>query len=373
MSKILVLAIDRDDDFGFKGYVETPVIGIEAAERAVLSLGRADPEDSDVNALLAAINIYDDLLRDGKDVEIALVCGDQVVSSSKSDQILKDELINVLDIVGPDSVVLTYDGAEDEGISSIVSSRVPIDSTRKVYVKQAPGVEGSFYIFKKMLSDPQKRRRFLVPFGALLTAIALIFIIVDLYAFSMTTSTSYLISMSWPFVVFLVGILFLLYGYNMTDRLVDYFDNWQKQIRGSNVSMTFTVLSVAMFVVGIVLAVFSIKDITSNGVMYVILVFLTNIIWPFTFGIFFSDLGTALDDYMENRRIGRSFMTKSIMVFGIAFIMQGMIDFIKTYVGYILFDNGTILAEIIAGVLLTLMASLISASYKKYYHSQRQT
>ena len=66
----MILVVDRDDDFGEKGGVETPVIGIEAAKVAAMSLGVEDPEDSDVNALFAAMNIYNDLIKDNDDVEI---------------------------------------------------------------------------------------------------------------------------------------------------------------------------------------------------------------------------------------------------------------------------------------------------------------
>ena len=53
MVKTLVLVVDRDDDFGVKGGVKTPVIGIDGAISAAIDLGVEDPEDSDVNGLLA--------------------------------------------------------------------------------------------------------------------------------------------------------------------------------------------------------------------------------------------------------------------------------------------------------------------------------
>ena len=91
VTRTLVLVVDRDDDYGEKGGVETPLIGIDAATKAAIALGTADPEDSDVNALLAAMNIYNELSGEGKEVEIALVCGDKKVGY-KSDSALIDEL-----------------------------------------------------------------------------------------------------------------------------------------------------------------------------------------------------------------------------------------------------------------------------------------
>src|SRR5205823_6437131 len=64
--KILVLCVDRDDDIGVKTGIKTPLIGREANLNAATKLGLADPEDSDVNALLSAISTYDGLVRDGQ-------------------------------------------------------------------------------------------------------------------------------------------------------------------------------------------------------------------------------------------------------------------------------------------------------------------
>ncbi|MDD2533025.1 MAG: DUF373 family protein, partial [Candidatus Methanomethylophilaceae archaeon] len=109
MKKTLILVVDRDNDFGMKGGVQTPAIGIEAALRASMSLGVSDPEDSDVNALFAAINIYNDLEKD-RNVEIALICGDQRVGP-RSDAAIVDELEEVIEKVRPDRAILVGDGA----------------------------------------------------------------------------------------------------------------------------------------------------------------------------------------------------------------------------------------------------------------------
>lgn len=218
----MILVVDRDDDFGEKG-VETPVIGIEAAKVAAMSLGVEDPEDSDVNALFAAMNIYNDLIKDNDDVEIALICGDKKVGH-RSDSMLISELETVIDIVKPEHAILVGDGAEDEYIYPIISSRVPIDSVRKVYVKQAPGVEGFIYIISKTLRDPQKKKRFLAPIGILFCFIALVYILADISAFVATNSVSYLFSMTAPMVVFLIGGLTLIYAYDAVDITYGYID-----------------------------------------------------------------------------------------------------------------------------------------------------
>ena len=179
MRKVLVLAVDRDNDFGGKGKVQTPVVGINRCKEAAAALGIADPEDSDTNALYAAIKVCLEIRDDGGDAEVALICGDETVGH-RSDERLVKEFESILERVNPDGIVLVGDGAEDEYVYPIISSRARVDSVRKVYIRQVPGIEGSFYIISRMLADPGKRKRFIAPIGMLVMLISLFFIMVAL-------------------------------------------------------------------------------------------------------------------------------------------------------------------------------------------------
>ena len=371
MSKTLVLVVDRDDDFGTKGNVETPVIGYDAAVSAAIALGVADPEDSDVNALLAGMKIYREKKEAGEDVEIALICGYNVVGHQADTAVVK-ELEEVIDIVQPERGILVGDGAEDEFIYPIISTRMKIDSVRKVYVKQTPGIEGALYIFKKTLVDPQKRKRFLVPLGFLFVAIALVFIIINTYGFLVTNETQYLISLSWPIIVLMVGVTIVLYGYNSIDKFINYVDEWKTQLRDSSVALTFTVLALAMVVVGIVIGIYSIKNILTNGAIYVVLTLFSGLLWPFAFAYFLNETGRMLDELVNRKESRKNFMTSSIAVFGTAFIIQGAIDFVRNYVNYGQYDNGMIIVEIALGILFTLIASIIRVSYNRYYSTSEE-
>lgn len=164
MVRKIILVVDRDNDFGEKAGVATPAVGIDACMKAAEALAVADPEDSDTNALYAAVKIYREMKADplASDVEIALICGDKNVGY-RSDQILTDQLEEVIGTCSPKGAILVGDGAEDEYIYPIISSRLHIDSVRKVYVAQAPGVEGTLYIVSKYLKDPAKKKRFGTP------------------------------------------------------------------------------------------------------------------------------------------------------------------------------------------------------------------
>src|ERR687895_687118 len=75
-NKILVLCVDRDDDIGCKAGMETPIVGRDSCINAGIKLAIEDPEDSDANAIFAAIKLYEELLSKGYKSEVGLVAGE---------------------------------------------------------------------------------------------------------------------------------------------------------------------------------------------------------------------------------------------------------------------------------------------------------
>ncbi|MDV3104396.1 DUF373 family protein [Thermococcus waiotapuensis] len=163
--KVLVLAIDRDDDFGKKAGVKGPVIGKGKCIDAALKLSLADPEDSDANVVYAAVKLYDELKKSGEfeDVEVALITGHPDVGI-KSDLELARQLEEVLGKFPAEGLIPVTDGAEDEQVFPILSSRLPIVSSRRVVVKQNETIETTYYVIyrylKEILSDPEAARVF---------------------------------------------------------------------------------------------------------------------------------------------------------------------------------------------------------------------
>ncbi|HPP45765.1 MAG TPA: DUF373 family protein, partial [Methanomassiliicoccaceae archaeon] len=178
--RTLVICVDRDDDFGVKAGLNSPFIGREENLNAAMALGLKDPEDSDTNTLMAAIGLYDEMVKNGMDVEIATICGDAKVGY-ESDLALTTQLEFVLEKANADRAVLVSDGAEDEYIYPIISSRIKVDSVRKVYVRQAPTVESTYYILVKMINDDKFRKRILVPIGLALVVFGAFALLDPLY------------------------------------------------------------------------------------------------------------------------------------------------------------------------------------------------
>ncbi|MFB6079829.1 MAG: DUF373 family protein [Haloferacaceae archaeon] len=166
---LLVLCVDLDDDLGRKTGTETPVVGREAVEAAAVDLATGDPEDSDVNVLFQGLHVHDDLTVE-EEVEVAAVTGSDGddVSASRA---LGDEVDTVLAGLATGesvSAVVITDGAQDESVLPVIRSRVPIDSVRRVVVRQAEDLESIYYTIKQVLADPETRGTILVPLGVLL-------------------------------------------------------------------------------------------------------------------------------------------------------------------------------------------------------------
>ena len=172
-NKILVLCIDRDDDIGCKAGMETPVIGRESCIKAGIKLAIEDPEDSDSNAIFAAIKSYEELLSKGYNSEVALAAG-KFNRGIEADEKLGFEVQDILSMYKADSAVIVSDGEDDEVVIPIVQAIVPIVSVQRVIIKQSRSVEYSYAILgryiKMLVFDPRYSKFFLGVPGALLVA-----------------------------------------------------------------------------------------------------------------------------------------------------------------------------------------------------------
>ncbi len=144
--RILVLCVDRDDDLGAKGKVKGPVIGREKMVDAATKLGLADPADTDFNTMFESVKVYDRMRKD-RDVEVACVTGDRDVGI-KSDEAISRQLDTVLKEYHATHVLLVTDGAEDEHIIPVITSRLPIISLNRLVVKQAEELESAYFQIK---------------------------------------------------------------------------------------------------------------------------------------------------------------------------------------------------------------------------------
>ncbi len=161
--KVLVLCIDRDNDVGEKLGIPTPVIGRENVLSVAIQYILRYPDDSDANAMFAAVQIYDNLASTlGKDnVEVALVTGSSS-EDTMADLKLLDEVSRVLKVFDADGIIVVSDSPSDEAVVPLLQSKRPVISVRRVIVRQSRRFEefavlAKYYLIK-MLTEPKYRK-----------------------------------------------------------------------------------------------------------------------------------------------------------------------------------------------------------------------
>ena len=294
--KTLVLCVDRDDDIGAKTGIKGPLIGREDNLSTAMKLGLVDPEDSDVNAMLAAVNTYDNLVKEGLDVEIATICGDVRVGTA-SDIILTQQLDRVLEEVRPDRVFLVSDGAEDEAFAPILSSRIRIDHVRRVFVRQTPGAESLYYVFAKQMRNPKVRRKIIAPLGLVL----FLFGLIDFFApyaapaLALIFAGVYLILISLPFNS--VSDVFR--------AIEDFYNGVRTDVSSGDLSIFFTVGSVILVIVGIAFGLDLARKTPGSDLLLQSFSFVLGALWWCILAVRVFEGGKTLTAYFKHGRVPR--------------------------------------------------------------------
>jgi len=367
--KILVLSVDRDDDFGVKAGMNSPFIGREENLEAAIALGMKDPEDCDVNTVLAALSIYDEMAKKGMDVEVATICGDPKVGF-ESDLALATQLENVLETIKPERVILVSDGAEDEFIYPMVFSRVKVDSVRRVWVKQSPTVEGTYYILIKMMADDKVRKRVLTPIGLVLAVLGIFSLLPKLVELYIDTSKINLISdMAFGSIALVLGVYLLVYAYKVADRMVSWYTNTGRAIRSGSQMIPFAVLTVACVFIGLFFGVEAANVDPDVGIVQKILLFVNATLWMWVFAIFSFETGRFVNHYLSKGKVYWAYLVISVTVFAISFIVQGSLDASQFFLGYSSIGQNTIFLEILSGFLLMGFSGLINNNLRSTLES----
>lgn len=207
---ILVVCIDRDNDLFEKAKVSGPLVGREKNLEGALALSLADPEDPDSNAIYYSIKTYDKMKAEGNNVEIVTLTGDRNLGF-KADKEVSSQLDKIIAEFNPTSCVLISDGASDEEILPIIKSRMKVDSTKIVFIKQAKELEKTYFVLLEKLRDPYFAKMVIgIPAFLLLLA-----------------AISIYLGWGWLPIVILVALYALLRVYGIEDALLDVFKDFK--------------------------------------------------------------------------------------------------------------------------------------------------
>ncbi|HLD80636.1 MAG TPA: DUF373 family protein [archaeon] len=161
--RVLVLAVDRDDDVGVKAGVEGPIVGRAENLEAAAKLALSDPSEADANAMFAAVKVRDEIENKCEAVEVATLSGDSKKGFA-ADQKIAAQLSEVLENFPADGIYLVTDGADDDTLIPVLQSQLPIISKHLVRVKQAVELERTYFVIKEALKEPEIAKVvFLIP------------------------------------------------------------------------------------------------------------------------------------------------------------------------------------------------------------------
>ena len=293
----LVLCIDRDNDLGRKARIDTLVVGRNPCVDASLKLGLADPEDSDVNTILGGIKVYDDMVAQGKETEIALVAGDVNVGLISDERIAK-QIDLLMAWYHPKGVIVVSDGVEDEAILPIIQSRVKVNGVRRVLVKQSPNLESTYYLLKQVFRDPKISHTFFIPIGLAL-------LIYSIFGFLGRSELAIIAILG------AVGVYILSRGLGLDDFIDDTKQTFKGSLyRGKMAFITYVLATVLVMIATIQGASSFWNYYTGNiwyGYLILVMVFIHSSVWWYVAAGICVNLGKILDLYLEGAGDERSY------------------------------------------------------------------
>jgi putative membrane protein len=369
--KTLVLCVDRDDDLGVKVGINGPVIGRQENLDAALSLGLSDPEEVDTNTILSGLQLYDDLTKRGMDAEIATISGDSHVGF-QSDLILTTQLENVLEVVKPDRAILVSDGAEDESIYPVISSRVKIDSVRRVYVKQSKSIEGTYYMIVRTLQDEKMRRRWIVPLSLILIIWGLLSLATKVIQFADGDyeDIGLVSQMAFGVIGVVIGLYLVGWAYRWAESLSERLAYIKRSTRQGSLAIPFAILGIVLAVVGILIgydmAMAYRESLLANerSLAISILIFVSGAVWFVVFGVFTYETGKSVTSFLQTGKVRWSFIVMMVSVLATGFIIQGSVDALMYFMGHGDYDTLIFMAEMVTGIMIAVFSSVLNASLR---------
>ena len=152
MEKILITAVDIDNDLGEKTQKKDLIISYKKALSAATEFALRDPLDSDLNSFFAALKEYNSL-KNKYQTEICFLTGENNFMEARKK--IKKQLQEVFSKFKADGIILITDGKSDEQIESTLEEFAPIIEKKRIIVKQSSALEGAYITFKEALKKKE--------------------------------------------------------------------------------------------------------------------------------------------------------------------------------------------------------------------------
>jgi putative membrane protein len=346
----LVVCIDRDDDLGRKAGVTGPVVGRADVLDAAVRLGTVDPEDSDTNAIFAAVSLLDELRGAGEECEVCILTGSPKVGVL-SDRRVADQFDRVLEQVHATSAYLVSDGAEDEYLFPILASRVRVDGVRRVYVRQSASIESTYYTLVRALKDPKLRAKTVLPF-------ALVLLILGLAAAGGV--------LLWGVIglAIVLGVYLIFWTFDFDEVIIDSVRSASSDIRQGSVAFGFGLFTVALVGVGFLEGYNTYySNLLNHGLLDRTVLFLqAGLLW-WMCGALVWETGHAIRRMFSRGRFPRTFLVATTSIVGIGLVSFGIVFLVRFLEGV---TNATQL-PLLVGLIVSGFGLVIGAGVLQQY------
>jgi len=280
----LIICIDRDNDLKEKAKIGGPVVGREANMNAAMKLALSDPEDSDVNAIFYAVKLYDQMTKDKQVVELVTLTGDEKLGY-KADKKISAQLDKVVQELNPSSCLLVTDGASDEEVLPIIRSRLKIDSTKIIFVKQAKELEKTYFVLLEKLKDPY--------YAKILIGIPALFILF--------ISLSDYLGLGWQPVGIIVGLYLLIRMMGIDEMITDVVKDFRFSMEKPGWIGYLGGFALFIIAVYVGFQAFESQQPHLSGEKLAGYV-LGSVVWPVFLGMFLIMLGKFIDALADKKR-----------------------------------------------------------------------
>ena len=359
----LILNIDRDNDFGRKAQIESPIIGISGNKNAAQTFGEIDPEDSDLNAIYYAIALFKRLQKEGKDVEIATLCGHMNVGI-KSDEILSQQLETVLEKTQASDVILVTDGAEDDYVIPIVQSRVKITSIQRVSVKQSRQLEDTYYRILKMLDDEKVQKQFLLPI-ALVLIVGALFILLDLG------------QSGFGAIIMTLGLYLLIRVFRLEQTISYVSQEVKSGFLTGKLTIYTSIIGIVVLIASLFIA-FANSEVANESELLELLMFLSHMIWGIVIAGLLFIFGNVVDSYVKGKKEIWSYWIYPFSLLAFGFISsaifeslyKALINWPETF--YVeAFFTLSFIANTLTGIMISIVGAITNHYIKDIYELKK--
>ncbi len=272
--RLLILAVDIDNDLHTKTKIAGPIIGRNPNLVAASKLALADPQETDANTMFEAVKKYDEMKAQGYKAVIATVTGAED-EGYIADRELARQIDMLIDKFKVDACILVTDGASDMRVVPILKSRIKVNSVDIVRMKQAEQFENAYFAVLEKLKEPHYAR---IVFG--IPAVLLILF-----------SISYYLNLGWQLPVMLIGIYLIIKGVGVEESLLESVKKFGFSIE--RFSFVLYISAIAMLLIAIIVGYGSYTP--SGNMLSSIAIASENFLILFSISLIFYSIGRIID------------------------------------------------------------------------------